>query len=131
MLWVLFTFTWFNAKTSLPHSILVFRYLFIFVNSANDTSWVNIQHCTLARPILITGTMSDSLPNWKREFFYTFMEDSSWANCFRLNFSKAYDGTLRELSLRVDERTTISILTVIACSLFICLSKSHHSRNIS
>lgn len=72
MLRVLFLLIRLMQKTFITPSISVFRYLFRIVDSANDTGWVNIQHRTLTRHILITGTMSDSLHNWKGEFF-TFL----------------------------------------------------------
>lgn len=98
-------------KHNLEPSVSVFRYLFKFTNSPNNTGWVQISHRSLSRTCFIPGTSPDSLPNWKKEFFYLFMDGANWGDFFRLNFSKAVDGSMRDIKLGVDERAAIEILT--------------------
>lgn len=70
----------------------VFRYLFKFLNPPNDVGWVKIQYRNLARSIFISGSAPDSLPQWKKQWFYIFMVGANWEEYFSPNFGKAEDG---------------------------------------
>lgn len=54
--------------------------------------------------------MSDSLPNWKKEFFYNFIEVESRETFFRPNISRAITGTFWDMILGFDERAVVDIL---------------------
>ena len=92
-------------------SVSVFRYLFKFVNAPNDEGWVKIQYRTLARSIFVSGTAPDSLPHWKKQWFYIYLEDANWADYFYSDFSKAEDGAVRSIKLGVEEEAAVKILT--------------------
>ena len=66
------------------------------------TGWVNIIHRSLARSYFVTGTSPDSLPNWKIEWFYVYMDGANWDEFFRPSSSKCVDGLIRDLKLEVD-----------------------------
>ena len=109
-------------KHNLEPSVAVFRYLFKFVNAPHDEGWVKIQYRNLARSIFVSDSAPDSLPLWKKQWFYVFMEGASWEDCFYSNFSRAEDGPVRSLKSGLEEEAAIRILTgdnLHHCSLLI------------
>ena len=109
-------------KHNLEPSVAVFRYLFKFVNAPNDEGWVKIQYRTLGRSIFVSDSAPDSLPNWKKQWFYLYMEGADWADYFYSDFSRAEDGPMRSLKLGVEEEAAIKVLTadnLHHCSLLI------------
>jgi hypothetical protein len=98
-------------KHGLEPNFSVFRYLFKFVNSSNNTGWVKIQTRSLARSCFISDSNPDSFPDWKKEWFYVFLEGDNWDHFFRPNFCKAEDGPMKYLKLGVEEEAAIAILT--------------------
>ena len=85
--------------------------MFKFSNSADNSGWVRIQHRSLARPCFISGSSPDSLPEWKKEWFYIQLEEDNWDEFFRPDFSRAVDGPVRDLKLGVDELAVVATLT--------------------
>ena len=101
-----------SIKHGFEPNVCVFRYLFKFVNAPNDAGWVKIVHRSLARSCFVSETNPDSFPNWKKEWFYVYLDaEESWENYFRPNFSKSVDGSLRDLKLGIDEDAAIKALT--------------------
>ena len=98
-------------KHNIEPNVAVFRYLFKFMNAPNDVGWVKISHRSLARSCFISGTSPDSLPKWKKEWFYVYMEGCDWDDYFRPNFSRAIDGPVRSIKLGIEEEAAINILT--------------------
>lgn len=98
-------------KHNIEPNVSVFRYLFKLSNSPNNTDWVRISHRNLARSCFISGTSPDSLPSWKKVFFYIYMESEDWGNFFRPNFLRAIDGPVRDIKLGVDELAFVETLT--------------------
>ena len=98
-------------KHNLEPSVAVFRYLFKFVNAPHDEGWVKIQYRNLACSIFVSDSAPDSLPAWKKHWFYVYMEGADWDECFKPNFSRAEDGPVRSLKLGVEEEAAIRILT--------------------
>ena len=64
----------------------------------------------MARSIFVSDTAPDSLPLWKKQWFYVYMEGASWEDCFYSNFSRAEDGPVRSLKLGLEEEAAIRIL---------------------
>lgn len=69
----------------------------------------------------IFGTTPDSFLDWKREWFYVYLEGDDWDNFFRPNFSKSIDGSLWDLKLGIADDTTIQTLVrdnLHQCAIF-------------
>ncbi|KAK1392679.1 hypothetical protein POM88_011735 [Heracleum sosnowskyi] len=98
-------------KHRVEPSVSVFRYLFKFVNAPDDIGWVKIQYRTLNRSCFVSGSSPDSLPLWKKEWFYIYLDGDDWNNYFCPNFTRATDGSLRSLKLGVDDLAAIQLLT--------------------
>ena len=89
------------------------------MNASDDAVWVKIVHRSLARSCFISETNPDSFPNWKKEWFYVYLDaEESRDSFFRPNFSKSIHGSLRDLKLGIDEDAAIQAL--IANNLHHC-----------
>ena len=99
------------GKHNIEPSISGFRYLFKISNSPNNTGWVKIIHMSLSRSCFINGISPDSLRNWKKEWFYVFLDGADWDEFFRPSFSRSVDGLIRDIKMGIDETTAVATLT--------------------
>ena len=98
-------------RHNLDPSVAVFRYLFKFVIAPNDEGWVKIQYRSLARSIFVSDSAPESLPHWKKQWFYLYLDDGNLADYFYSDFSRAEDGAVRSLKLGIEDEAAIKILT--------------------
>ena len=65
----------------------------------------------MGRSIFVSDSTLDSLPSWKKKWFYVYLEGADWNDYFFSDFSRAEDGAISYLKLGVKEEAAIRVLT--------------------
>lgn len=99
-------------KKKLSLSLVIFRKIFQFINSANNTpGWVFINQRPSMKHIGNGLSIPDNNFKWKEKFVYLECEGDDWGTLFRSSFRKVMDGSPNKITLTIEEQVTFEALT--------------------